>query len=245
MFWKKKKAPPWVSAVVVAAGKSSRMEGIDKQAVLLDQMPVVARSVLALTDCGQISEIVLVCPPERVADYYELVREYDLDLVSKVVEGGQTRQMSVFAGIEACDGRAAYFVIHDGARPLVTPTEVDACIGAAEAHGGAALGVRVKDTLKRVGKDGMIAGTVDREALVAIQTPQVFEAGLYHRAMALARQEVRDYTDDCQLIERLGRKVYIVPGECANIKITTPQDLIIAQGILRAREGGFEEWLEV
>ncbi|MCL2579321.1 MAG: 2-C-methyl-D-erythritol 4-phosphate cytidylyltransferase [Oscillospiraceae bacterium] len=228
--------------MAVAAGKSSRMEGIDKQSALLDQTPVVARSLLALSECALVSEVVLVCPPGRVADYYEIVREYELDAVSIVVEGGETRQASVFAGVSACDAQATHFAIHDGARPLVTPGEIEDCIRAAIEHRAAALGVKVKDTLKRADKDGFIAGTIDREPLVAIQTPQVFEAGLYRRALALALQEKRDYTDDCQLVERLGQKVYIVRGEYMNIKITTPQDLAIAEGILQMREGGFAEW---
>lgn len=232
-----------MSAVVAAAGSASRMDGIDKQRADIDHTPVVARSIQALADCELISEIVLVCPAAHIPDYYDIIKDYHLDLVSSVVGGGQTRQSSVFAGIKACDSQAAYFAIHDGARPLVTPEEVRAAVNAAIQHSAAALGVRPKDTVKRVDNDGCIASTIERENLITIQTPQVFEAGLYRQAMALALHEKRDYSDDCQLIERLGRKIYIVPGRYENIKITTPQDLAIAQAVLRLREEGIEQWL--
>jgi len=219
------------------------MNGVDKQFIAIDDIPVVARSIRALMDCQLISEIVLVCPARRIADFYDLVKEYDLDLISKVVGGGETRQTSVFAGIEACDDRAGYYVIHDGARPLVTPVEVEACINAAMEHGAAALGTRPKDTLKRTGQEGYITATIDRNEIMAIQTPQVFEAQLYREAMALALREKMDYSDDCQLVERMGKRVYVAPGRYENIKITTAEDVAIAQALLRIRREGIEEWL--
>jgi len=235
-----KKQQPWVSAVVAAAGASSRMNGVDKQFITIDDIPVVARSIRALMDCRFIREIVLVCPARRITEYYDLVRNYDLDLVSKVVGGGDTRQASVFAGIGACDDRAGYYVIHDGARPLVTPGEVETCIKTAIEHGAAALGARPKDTLKRVGQESYITATIDRNEIVLIQTPQVFEAGLYREAMALALREKMDYSDDCQLMERLGKRVYVASGQYENIKITTAGDVVIAQALLRIRQDDIE-----
>jgi len=214
------------------------MDGIDKQRAELFGLPVVARSIQALAECELISEIVLVCPVGQVADYYELTRDLEPGQVSKIVEGASTRQASVFAGVLAASEQAEYFAIHDGARPLVTPEEVTACVEAAFEHGAAALGVKPKDTLKQTGGDGYITATLNRDELIAIQTPQVFEAGVYRKAMAVARCEERSYSDDCQLVERLGKKVYIVSGRYENIKITTPEDLIIARGLLSCREGG-------
>ena len=239
MFWKKKPTPPpFVSAVVVAAGASARMGGIDKQFADLGGLPVVARSLEALSLCGLISEIVLVCPAGQVPAYYELVREFELAQVSKAVEGAATRQESVFAGVEACSEQAEYFAIHDGARPLVLPEEVEACIQAAFEHGAAALGVKPKDTLKQAGSDGYITATLNRDEIIAIHTPQVFGAVTYRRAMAAARSEYKHYTDDCQLVERLGEKVHIVPGRYGNIKITTPEDLVIARALRSCCEFG-------
>jgi len=239
MFWKKKIEPrPFVSAVVVAAGASARMGGIDKQCADLLGLPVVARSIMALTQCGLISEIVLVCPAGQVHGYYDLVRELELERVSKVIEGAATRQESVFAGVEACCPSTEYLAIHDGARPLVTPEEVTACIEAAFEHGAAALGVRPKDTLKQAGAGSYIAGTLNRDEIIAIHTPQVFAGEVYRRAMAAARSEGKNYTDDCQLVEHMGEKVYIAEGRYGNIKITTPEDLAIARALLSYREFG-------
>ena len=237
-MFRKKTAPPWVSAIIAAGGASTRMEGIDKQSVFIDGVPVVAHSVRALMSCALIREVVLVCPGNQVGHYYDMVNEYDLHLVSQVIGGGKTRQASVFSGIEACSGQAEYFAIHDGARPLVTPQEVSACVAAAIEQGAAALGVKPKDTLKRMDAQGCIAGTINREDTVAIHTPQVFAAKIYRQAMALARCEGRDYSDDCQLVERLGNRVQVVCGSYENIKITTPQDIIIARALLQ----GVEEW---
>lgn len=240
-FRKKPKAPK-VAAVVAAAGSSSRMEGIDKQRALLEELPVLVRSIAALSECPLVEEIVLVCPPRLIPDYYAMVQDYRLDKVASVVGGGATRQESVFLGVAACGEDSAYFAVHDGARPLVSPQAVERCISAAVEHGAAALGVPVKDTLKRLDENGFVVATPPREDLVAIQTPQVFEANLYRRAMAQARHDGRDYTDDCQLVERAGMRVKVVPGSYGNIKITTPEDLALAGALLRLQEEGVSPW---
>lgn len=242
MFFKRKEQLPPVSAVVVAAGSAERMQGIDKQQALLDGLPVVVRSVEALGRCPLVGEVVLVCPPQRMAEYYAMVREFSLDLVSTVVGGGATRQQSVFQGIETCNPKAAYFLIHDGARPLVAPEVVEQCIRAAMEFGAAAAGTTPKDTIKMLDESGFAVSTPSREKLVAIQTPQVFEANLYRQAMARAKEEQRDYTDDCQLVEQLGHKIKVVPGDYTNLKITVPEDLAIAEAVLQFQEEGCYRW---
>ncbi|MGI6403764.1 MAG: 2-C-methyl-D-erythritol 4-phosphate cytidylyltransferase [Oscillospiraceae bacterium] len=242
MFFKKKEQSPLVSAVVVAAGSAERMQGIDKQQALLDGLPVVVRSVEALSRCPLVSEVVLVCPPQRIAEYYALVREFSLDLVSTVVGGGATRQQSVFRGIEACDPKAAYYLIHDGARPLVAAPVVEQCIRAAMELGAAAAGAPPKDTIKMLDEDGFAVSTPPREKLVAIQTPQVFEAHLYRAAMTRAQREQQDYTDDCQLVEQMGHKVKVILGDYSNLKITIPEDLAMAEAVLQFQEEGWDRW---
>jgi len=239
MFWKKRKKeePLWISAIIVAAGSSSRMAGIDKQSYPLGDIPVVARSIRAFYECPAISEIVLVCRECDIQVYYALMREHGFMRVRQIVAGGEQRQESVFRGIEACDQNAAYYAIHDGARPLVSAQIIDDCIAAAIEHGAAAAGVPVKDTIKVASPDGFISSTPDRSRLFAIQTPQIFEAKLYRRAMSEARRENRVYTDDCQLVEHTGRPVFISPGDYTNIKITTPEDLAVAEALV----GYFEE----
>lgn len=238
----KKRGEPFISAVIVAAGEGNRMEGIDKQTSLIDDLPVVVRSIAAFEACPRISEIVLVCREERLADFYALVQEYGPYKVTSVVSGGAQRQDSVFRGIEACSGQAEYFAIHDGARPLVTQDVIEDCLDLAIEHGAAAAGVRCKDTIKLLDAQGRILSTPDRERTYCVQTPQIFAAGLYRRAMERAKREGARYTDDCQLVEREGERVYISPGSYENIKITTPEDLALADAVLAYREEGPERW---
>jgi len=234
--FKKPPPAPFLSAIIVAGGSSSRMDGIDKQQIPVDQIPVVVRSVAAFSQIRRVWEIVLVCREEYIADYFALARAYELDKVSSVVGGGDTRQESVFRGIAACSPETRYFAIHDGARPLVTRQVIEDCIDAAMEHGAAAAGVAVKDTIKVRNRDGFVTATPDRESLAAIQTPQIFDAKLYLAAMNRAKQLRHTYTDDCQLVEQAGHQVFISPGSYENIKITTPEDVAMADAILNFRE---------
>lgn len=240
--FKKKPERPFISAVIVAAGSARRMQGLDKQQVMIDQVPVVARSILCFADCPMITEVVVVCREEQIVDYYRIVQEYAIDKVVSVVKGAAQRQYSVFQGIAACSPQTEFFAIHDGARPLVLNWEIEGCIAAAMQYGAAATGTPVKDTIKQLTEDGFVASTLDRSALMRIATPQVFAADLYREAMQRAQETRCVYTDDCQLVERCGYRVWISPGSYENIKITTPEDLAIAQAILTYREEGVEQW---
>lgn len=237
-FAKKNKTnEPSVSAVVVAAGSARRMQGVDKQQIELGGIPVVVRSIEAISACGRVREVVVVCREEQIAEYYDMVRFFGLDKVASVVAGAGHRQGSVFAGIMACCGNADFYAIHDGARPLVLPWEIDACIDLAVKTGAAAVGARVKDTIKICDKNAEIISTPNRETLWAVQTPQIFSSELYKRAVEAAKRSSRHYTDDCQLIENFGHKVVISEGSHENIKITTPADIAVASAILAMREG--------
>jgi len=233
MFWKKNKEEfPLVSAIIVAAGSSSRMDGVDKQRYPLGDIPVVARSIREFHENHMIAEIVLVCRESDIQTYWSLMRAHGFSRVRQIVSGGDERQDSVFRGIEVCDANAEYFAIHDGARPLVSAEIIEDCIAAAIEHGAAAAGVPVKDTIKVASPEGFINSTPDRRGLFAIQTPQIFESKLYRRAMDAARRENRIYTDDCQLIESIGHPVFISRGDYANIKITTPEDIAVAEALI-------------
>lgn len=246
LFVRKTEQQPFVSAVVVAAGSASRMQGIDKQQMEIGGVPVVARSIAALSQCERVCEVVVVCREGQIAEYYDIVRFFGLDKVTSVVVGAENRQGSVFAGIGACGKNAEYYAIHDGARPLVQPRDVDACIDLAVKTGAAAVGTRVKDTIKICDNNAEIISTPNRDTLWAVQTPQIFESELYKRSMAAANRSGRLYTDDCQLVENFGHKVVISEGSHENIKITTPADIVIAEALLAAREGfggrGGSEW---
>lgn len=238
LFSKKDKAGGHIiSAVVVAAGSSSRMLGIDKQQAELCGIPVIVRSIAAVSACARVNEIVIVCRREQIAEYYDMARFFGMEKVSSVVAGAEHRQDSVFAGIAACGKDADFYAIHDGARPLILPEEIDSCIDLAIETGAAAVGARVKDTIKICDKNAEIISTPNRETLWAVQTPQIFSSVLYKRAMEAAIRGGRRYTDDCQLIENFGHKVVISEASSENIKITTPADLAIADAILRWREG--------
>lgn len=222
---------PKVSAIIVAAGKSSRMLGIDKQLARLGEVPSVVHTLQAFEKCDLIYETILVCREENIPELNRIVKYYKIDKVRTIVSGGQTRQQSVFAGIKEVDSMTDYYCIHDGARPLVSQQIIKSAIEAAFIHKAAAAGVLVKDTIKVV-ENNTIISTPDREKLYAIQTPQVFESQLYNEAVKSAIEENKNYTDDCQLVEAIGKKVFVSQGAYYNIKLTTPDDMPVAEALL-------------
>ena len=221
-----------VSAIVVAAGSSSRM-GVDKLLHEFGGVPVVVRSIRALEQVKEIGEVVVVTREERLAQYRQLKETFALKKVTRIVAGGETRQQSVLEGVRAADPSAEYVAIHDGARPFVSPEEITRVLADAERFGAATLGVPVKDTVKVVSPDGMITATPDRSSLYLTQTPQVFRREVYLQGIEAARRSGLDFTDDCQLVEYAGHRVYMTCGSYRNIKLTTEDDLAIANAFLR------------
>lgn len=227
----------FVSAIIVAAGQSRRMGGdTSKQFILIDGVPVIVRTLKAFEIAERIREVVIAARQEDIPQMYALIQDYEITKVKQIITGGETRQVSVFRAIAQVDENADFLAIHDGARPLIRPQEIDLAVSAAVEHGAAALGVPVKDTVKQVDADGKIVDTPERSTLWAVQTPQVFSRALYLRAAEQAGEAAAQLTDDCQLIERTGAPVYLVRGAYANLKITTPEDVFAAEGILRATE---------
>ena len=227
----------FVSAIIVAAEQSRRMGGdTSKQFILIDGVPVIVRTLKAFEIAERIREVVIAARQEDIPQMYALIQDYEITKVKQIITGGETRQESVFRAIAQVDENADFLAIHDGARPLIRPQEIDLAVSAAVEHGAAALGVPVKDTVKQVDADGKIVDTPERSTLWAVQTPQVFSRALYLRAAEQAGEAAAQLTDDCQLIERTGAPVYLVRGAYANLKITTPEDVFAAEGILRATE---------
>lgn len=218
-------------AVILGAGNGTRME-MKKSKMLLEigGKTVIERSVKAFLDLPEIDEIIVVCRECDVEEFSKLITD---DRVTFVI-GGDTRQQSVKNAVENIDG-CDYLIIHDGARPLVTQQVVLQTLDEAVLSGAAATGVRVKDTIKVVDDDLLIIDTPNRNTLVSIQTPQIFKFDLYKKAMEKANAENRDFTDDCCLIENLGKNVYTVLGDYNNIKITTQSDIPLAESILKVR----------
>ena len=225
------------SAVVPAAGSSTRMEGQDKLLLPLEEQPVLLHTLRALELCPYLAEIIVVTREDLIVPIGQLCRDAGLSKVRKVIVGGATRTHSVLAGLGELSSGAELVAIHDGARPLVSQEVLETVILRAAECGAAAPAVPVKDTIKTVAEDGAVTGTPDRSTLRAVQTPQVFEADLLKAALQSALENEVPVTDDCSAVERLGKVVYLIDGDEENLKITTPVDLVIAEAILAEREG--------
>ena len=233
-LFKKKNASPRCSAVIVAAGSSERM-GTDKMLMELCGMPVIARTLTVFQQCPEIDDIVVVTRRDKIEMLAELCHKYGISKVSKVIAGGATRAESALAGVSAVKGRAELIAIHDGARPLVTTALISKTVSAAAEYLAAAPGIKSTDTLKIVDDKGFITSTLDRSAIVRIQTPQIFNSELIKGALTKAVSDKLAITDDCSAVEIMGVKTRIVEGENTNIKLTSPDDLITAAAILSER----------
>jgi 2-C-methyl-D-erythritol 4-phosphate cytidylyltransferase len=225
------------SAIIAAAGASRRMEGRDKLWTLLAGRLTLARTVDVFEASPLIETIVLVVNEERLADAVALRRQEGWSKIAAIVAGGVRRQDSVRAGLTTLAGAAPttrWVMIHDGARPLVTPALIEAGLLAAQQHLAAIAAVPVKDTIKQ-GEQGFVYATIDRAKLWSVQTPQVFSFALISQAYALTALP-DDVTDDATLLELQGHRVAIFPGSYTNIKITTPEDVLIAEALLRGAD---------
>ena len=228
---------PGCSAVIVAAGSARRMEGIDKVLAPLGELPVLVHTLYAFQDCPAIDEIVVVTREDLLVEVSRICKDFAFRKVTKVVVGGAERIGSVQAGLREADPEAELIAIHDGARPLVSQEVIQGVVEAARLSAAAAPAVPVTDTVKRA-EEGRTVETVDRSQLWAVQTPQVFEAGLIRGAIQKAIDDGEVLTDDCGAVERLGMPVTLTQGSQENIKITTPLDLAVGEAILRARGEG-------
>jgi 2-C-methyl-D-erythritol 4-phosphate cytidylyltransferase / 2-C-methyl-D-erythritol 2,4-cyclodiphosphate synthase len=220
------------AAVVVAAGRGARFGG-DKLSRLLQGQPVLHHTLAAFEACPAIEQITLVVHEAARDATAAWVTEAGFTRVTAICAGGDERQESVLHGLRATPP-AQIVAVHDGARPLVTPALIAACIEAAAEHGAAAPALALTDTLKRLDDHGQMVETIDRRAYRAIQTPQVFRWDLLLSAHETAARDAYLGTDDASLVERLGHPVHPVPGDPRNLKITTPEDLALAEALLAA-----------
>ena len=226
---------PFCSVIVAAAGSSRRMEGQNKLMLPLDGIPVLARTLLALDGSRLIDEIVVAVREEDLLPTGDLCRLYGVTKPVKIVRGGESRLDSVLAAAMECREDAVFLAVHDGARPLADPELIARVVALAHRTNAAAPAVPVKDTIKVV-RDGRVESTPDRALLRAVQTPQVFDAQLLRAALQSAQTLGAEITDDCSAVERLGKEVYLTEGSYENIKITTPEDMLLACELLRRRE---------
>lgn len=223
-----------VTAVILAAGQSSRMGGAsNKQFLELLGRPVVWYSLAAFQSCPDVHAIVLVRRADYAAQAENVARDF-----SKVVafaEGGRERQDSVWNGLEKCDPRTEIVAVHDGARPLVTPELISATIASARTFGTGIAAMKVVDTMKEATADGIVERTVDRTKLWAVQTPQTCRLEWLRRAYRVVFDAGLVVTDEAAAVEKLGQPVRLVPTSFLNVKITTPTDLAMVEALLRAR----------
>src|SRR5512139_2926760 len=223
-------------AIVPAAGSGNRMgRELSKQYLSLGGMPLLVHRLNAFDKCPLVDALLVVVPPPDVeAVRIEMLPRWNLKKLAGVIPGGKERQDSVRAGIEALDRETELVVIHDAVRPFITVELIENCIRAAAEEGAATVGVPVKDTVKEVGADGRVMRTCDRNRLWLTQTPQAFRRDIIENAHRAAVRDGYRGTDDTSLVERLGIAVRMIRGEYGNIKITTPEDLVIAEALLAA-----------
>jgi len=206
--------------------------GLEKPYRLLNGKPLLIHSLLVLERTPWVDEVVLVVARRRLRLAKRLMSRYRLRKVREVTAGGRTRTESVFRGILRADPKADYLLVHDGARPIVSPALLTRVMRAARQSGAAIPALPVGPTIKEVSR-GWVVRTLSREALWEVQTPQIFRRSLLWKALNRRREEG---TDCASLVERLGYRVKVVPGDPANIKVTTPLDLVVAEALLRQEQ---------
>ena len=231
-----------VGVIVPAAGQGARMGALmPKQYLELAGLPVLGHTLRVLTSSPAVNELVLVCPPGE-EDYCRnmILAPLGIPKISAIVPGGKERQESVYNGLLALSAATELVVIHDGARPLLRREHLEAVLAAATEWGAATLAVPVKDTVKLAGANLLVDSTLPRERLWLTQTPQAFAYSLLIKAHRQAMQDGFLGTDDAALVEALGEPVRLVEGSYSNLKITTAEDLLIAEALLEVRGSRFE-----
>jgi 2-C-methyl-D-erythritol 4-phosphate cytidylyltransferase len=223
-----------IFGIIVAAGKSERMGAdVDKAFLSLGTRPVLAYSLLAFEQCSMIDGVILVVRKDRLDSARGLAQVFGCDKVRKIVAGGPTRQSSVLAGLAELGDDVRIVAVHDGARPCVTPGLIDETIKSAKRQGSGVAAVKITDTVKEVDRGMVVARTVDRSKLWAVQTPQTFRVDLLASAYDFVTKKKLAITDEASAVEAMGEAVHLVPASISNIKITTPEDLALATVILK------------
>lgn len=224
----------FVSCIVAAGGSGTRM-GANKNKLFLeiDGVAVIVHTLKTLQKSETISEIIVSAREEDIITISEYARIFGISKLKTIVKGGNTRAESVLSASKEVSCDCDLVMIHDGARPFVTEKIIDETVNKAAEYGAAACGVKPKCTLKSVGDSGFITDTVDREKTVEIQTPQVFDKELFDKMYSFDGETLKTATDDCILAEKCGVKIFVTEGSYKNIKITTPEDMEIAEIFLR------------
>lgn len=224
------------SAIIVAAGAGKRFGGTEpKQFIELLGKPLILHTIEKFESCPSIDEIILVVAEDRVEEFSRSIESSKFTKVRSVIAGGPTRARSVANGLNEINGETAWIVaVHDGARPLVTAEEISRTVEAASLHGAACLTSEVTDTVKTIDR-GFITGTVPRAGLRRALTPQAFQYDILKKAFDDSDLD-DEVTDECFLVERSGIRIFCVEGSSRNIKITRPDDIVVAEAYLRSEK---------
>ncbi len=225
------------SAIILAAGSASRMEGINKQLAEIDGVPVFVMSALKFNASDMVSEVIIAAPQSDAKQFAELAEHFGVTKLKCVASGGETRALSVKNALSFVSDGCDYIAIHDGARPLIETADIDRVLMDAVEHGAAIAAAPATDTVK-VSQGGFIADTPDRSRLYYAQTPQAFSKELYQGCLEKLGAEAEQLTDDSALIEHCGGRVKLTEVTKCNMKITRPDDLAAAQSIYHNRRTG-------
>ncbi len=236
-----KKNAPYISCIIAAGGSGSRMGAdVNKIFLELDEMPILAHTLLAFENHPAVTEIIIAARECDMLGCKDISEEFQISKLSAITKGGATRQESIMNAMAEISPQSEIVLIHDAARPLVSPDAIREVIDNTKRFGGAAVGAPCKNTIKETDADGFITRTVDREYLYEIQTPQGFTASHVKQMYQSAAEKGIIGTDDCYLAEQAGIAVKMVPGSSDNIKITTYDDLLLAEQILNMRKGALK-----
>jgi 2-C-methyl-D-erythritol 4-phosphate cytidylyltransferase len=223
-----------LTAIIVAAGDSRRM-GFDKLFATIAGRPVIAHTIHGFERANCVDEIIVTAREDRHGEIKTVVRDENFKKIRSIIPGGKHRQDSVRAGLDHLDAATKYVAVHDAARPLITAEQIESVFEQCRVHAAASLAEPISDTLKYANNEFFVTSPVDRHQLFAMQTPQVFERRLIEDAYRAVYAENASVTDEVSAVERLGRKVILVPNKDLNFKITYPRDLALAEFVLKQR----------
>lgn len=233
----------YVSVIIAAAGMSNRMGSkMNKQFIWINEKPILAHTIEKFENCRYIDEIILVSKEEEI-EYCrkEIVKRYKFKKVSNIIRGGQERQDSIYNGILALNEKSDIVLTHDGARPFVKIENIEQGIRGVLEFGACVIGVPVTDTIKVLEENGIVKNTPNRSTLWQAQTPQCFLKEIITDGYNNAIKDGYFGTDDSSIVEAVGYEVKMIKGSYENIKITTPEDIIIAESFFKEKESGFQK----
>lgn len=225
-----------VSVIIVAAGASLRMGGVNKQLAKIGDTPVFVMSALKFEHSEKVSEIIIAAPSDEAERYEKLARNFGVTKLKAVTAGGETRMLSVKNALKLISPRTDFIAVHDGARPLITTEDIDRVISDAERYDAAIAAAPAADTIKVVGSNGFIEETVPRKKTYCAQTPQIFRKELYKECLEKLGSRAANVTDDSSILEMCGKYVKITETESCNMKITRPDDLEMANAVFMNRK---------